>query len=91
MNRSYRIPFVEYVGSTQGKTVGGNQGKTVGGTQGKTVGGTQGKTVGGTQGKTVGGTQGAKRAVPTRISIDDLHRSHRDYEQKAFVESLLQE
>ena len=47
--------------------------------------------VGGTQGKTVGGTQGAKRAVPTRISIDDLHRSHRDYEQKAFVQSLLQE
>ena len=34
LNRSYRIPFVEYVGSTQGKTVGGTQGKTVGGTQG---------------------------------------------------------
>ncbi|PCI50750.1 MAG: hypothetical protein COB58_03060 [Thalassobium sp.] len=36
----------------------------------------------------VGGTQGAKRAVPI-LSVDTI-TAYRDYEQKTFVESLLQ-
>ena len=41
----------------------------------------------------VGGTQGAKRAVPITVPIydaDHILGVYRDYEQKTFVESLLQ-